>query len=509
MVTDFDDFTGPGEVEQWPQIGRGGHLRNERGEALVKVGNRHLRYHGGSDLWPFDGPYTGDPIHGMRGTWVHELTDTIDRDDDITDEFYAEGVRLGISYAKQYHIVEAWKALLAEQGWTPAHIEAIAVNDGWKVATNIDRVMSTTDGTLVVVDTKTASGYAKPGYLLQLAACVDAFPYNPTTGERGEWCAILDRDIVYLACDIAYLAWLPIGALIKADDDDPASWPTFTAFAVDLQPGRDLYDAINLVASTDVADVFQIAAPSTHGTAGVEQPAGVDVPSPSSTPAPPDTNGAVPPVGTSLDDLRTHVRNTWPPAEAKALAGHLQATGVDKTDPAAIRAAMVAVWYLHDVATVPAERPTAPTVAPPTTTGPPDEGNDVAPAIMAKLKADYMALDDASRSWIGEYFTEARRHRLEFTLKDNPTARRWAIVAGLVILADGFGNDDAVRACLHEAIGAEIAHAMSIGVGHALGTMNHTEADVFRDAAYSLVHDGRGMGFTDAGAAFLAPKAAA
>jgi hypothetical protein len=134
-------------AEQWPQIGRGGHLRNQHGEALVQMpgGKRLLRYHGGSDLWPFDGPYRGDPIHGERGQHVHDICEAVDRGQWPDTALIERGIELGLSRPKQNHIAQGWSDLLAAHGLTVIveHIEQVIVNDAHMVASNIDRVVST------------------------------------------------------------------------------------------------------------------------------------------------------------------------------------------------------------------------------------------------------------------------------------------------------------------------------------------------------------------------------
>lgn len=185
-----DDFTGPGTAETWPQLGRGGHLRNAKGQALVVApgGKRHHIYNGASD-WPLDAPYDGDPIHGERGTHVHELCDRADRGEPLDADFIAHGESLGITAAKQNYIHARWTVFLKAHGLTVTHVEAIVVNDTWRTASNIDRMVTCPDGTTRVLDIKSARNVVKVAYAVQLAgyAHEDCVPYDPATGERGTW----------------------------------------------------------------------------------------------------------------------------------------------------------------------------------------------------------------------------------------------------------------------------------------------------------------------------------
>ena len=175
----------PGPV--WPQIGRGGHLRNANGEALVLPAGkkRHLVYRGASDLWPFDGPYRGDPIHGERGTHVHSICDHADAGQPLDDEFVARGVELGISAELQAYIYARWMTFLKAHGFTVTAVEKIVVNDTLRVASNIDRIVAR-DGDEFVMDIKSGNGIVKAATCVQLAAYAhpDTVGYDPSTGER-------------------------------------------------------------------------------------------------------------------------------------------------------------------------------------------------------------------------------------------------------------------------------------------------------------------------------------
>ena len=191
MIPVADTFTTPGPVEVWPQLGRGGHMRNAKGEAIVSHpdGGKRVCQYDGASAWPFDKPYDGDPIHTHRGQLVHDICDRSDRNEPLDDEFLAHGVTLGISPALQHHIADRWQAFLKAHRLRVAYVELVVVNDAWRKASNIDRVVNCADGMARVLDIKSAASVAKVSYLVQLAtyAHPDCVPYDPATGERGTW----------------------------------------------------------------------------------------------------------------------------------------------------------------------------------------------------------------------------------------------------------------------------------------------------------------------------------
>lgn len=186
-----DDFTTPGSTEVWPQIGRGGHMRNAKGEAIVSHpdGGKRVRIYDGASDWCLDKPYDGDLIHGLRGTHVHDICDSADRGETLRDDFIAHGVTLGITFALQTYIYQGWLAFLAAHRLRVAYVELIVVNDAWRKASNIDRVVNCADGMARMLDIKSAANVVRVSYLVQLAtyAHESCVPYDPATGERGTW----------------------------------------------------------------------------------------------------------------------------------------------------------------------------------------------------------------------------------------------------------------------------------------------------------------------------------
>jgi len=464
VIAVVDDFTTPGPVEVWPQLGRGGHLRNAKGEAIVSHpdgGKRVCVYDGASD-WCLDKPYDGDPIHGHRGQLVHDICDRTDRGESLDDDFIAHGVTLGISPALQQHIATRWTVFLKTHGLRVAYVELVVVNDAWRKASNIDRVVNCADGVARVLDIKSAANVAKASYVVQLAtyAHESCVPYTPETGERGTWGDAIDRER-------AIIAHFPIGAAIRGDDVD------WTYIEVELAVGFEMGQAVaDLAASVAYKDAFS-------------QP------------------------------ITALVRPTPTFAEAKAIANAM--SGGERTrirgamvgsvpgDEAAFIAAVMLVHDFDDVVTEPAPR--APAIERPTSTLPtaPDEGDWVFSDAVIALEADYKGLDDVGRSWIGGIITDAQLAGLNFNPKGNPTTRRVHLLAALVKLRhvfagdESFDEDDTTRGCLAPIIGAELADAKGFSLGQLVGCCSAAEASRFRDMAACLAEGSASMVFTDAG----------
>jgi hypothetical protein len=140
-----------------------------------------------------------------RGTHIHLLCEYCDRGRDWTD-LYEAGEALGIPEALQTQIVDQWRQFRYRLGLTALAVEQTVVNDRWRLAGTLDRLdVSDRDhltafgvleaGVPFVGDIKTGGltigNDGQPNYWVkypvQLAAYVDAVPYDVETDERGEW----------------------------------------------------------------------------------------------------------------------------------------------------------------------------------------------------------------------------------------------------------------------------------------------------------------------------------
>jgi hypothetical protein len=141
-----------------------------------------------------------------RGTHVHKLLEREDQGHATTNALLDEGERLGIPADLQLHIVDQWFQFRRRLGLTALAVEQTVVNDRWRLAGTLDRLdVSDRDhltafgvleaGVPFVGDIKTGGltvgNDGQPNYWVkypvQLAAYVDAVPYDTETDERGEW----------------------------------------------------------------------------------------------------------------------------------------------------------------------------------------------------------------------------------------------------------------------------------------------------------------------------------
>jgi hypothetical protein len=147
----------------------------------------------------------GSSLAADRGTHIHLLLEVYDNGDEWRDHLEA-GELLGIPKELQRRIVMQWQTFRARLGLTALAVEQTVINDRWRLAGTLDRLdVSDRDhltaygvleaGVPFVGDIKTGGltvgNDGQPNYWVkypvQLAAYVDAVPYDVDTDERGEW----------------------------------------------------------------------------------------------------------------------------------------------------------------------------------------------------------------------------------------------------------------------------------------------------------------------------------
>ena len=216
----------------------------------------------------------------------------------------------------------------------------------------------------------------------------------------------------------------------------------------------------------------------------------------------PTTARNVPEMPATLDELRAEF-NTWTEPDRLAVAAFMTMHDVDTTDPEAVAEAMAAVRNFHDAVAAPVTRQTPDTTdrtSPTLPTGTPDEGPDIVlQSSIDILEAAYHNLDDAGRTFVNDVGAQARAAGLGFHMNldtgGRRTVRRWEIMRGLIALADGFDNDDAIRGCA-AAVNAEVADLMSFNWGHIVGHMGADDAATFANIAVALANGEASMRFT-------------
>jgi hypothetical protein len=148
----------------------------------------------------------GSSLAADRGTHIHLLLEHWDRSPLMPMALLDIGERLGIPTPLQIQIVHQWAAFRERLSLTALAVEQTVVNDRWRLAGTLDRLdvadrdILTAYGVLeagqpFVGDIKTGGltvgTDGQPNYWVkhsvQLAAYVDAVPYDTETDERGEW----------------------------------------------------------------------------------------------------------------------------------------------------------------------------------------------------------------------------------------------------------------------------------------------------------------------------------
>lgn len=213
-----DPFQDAGKSANTIEPGRGGFMRNGNGRPyiadpdgrLVGSGPRkglpaRIPYWSTSSFAqvvdsPFDPPTWGPSmLPADRGTHIHLLTERFDRRQSYKD-LIADGENLGITEAQQVAAVTAWARMLADNGLEVVAIEQPVVDDGWRCAGTLDRVVRLTRdlrfvldtgamvipaGTYVVLDLKT--GGLRKTAAVQVASYAASVPYDTAAETRGEW----------------------------------------------------------------------------------------------------------------------------------------------------------------------------------------------------------------------------------------------------------------------------------------------------------------------------------
>jgi hypothetical protein len=202
-----------------------------------------------------------------RGTHVHLLCEWCDRGRDWT-ELYEAGEALGIPEALQTQIVDQWRQFRFRLGLTALAVEQTVVNDRWRLAGTLDRLdVSDRDhltaygileaGVPFVGDIKTGGltvgNDGQPNYWVkypvQLAAYVDAVPYDTETDER------LPRE--HLDPRIALIYHYD---LARALNGELVDWQ---AIPVNVQAGREGGDLCRAAADFRTRrDLFAMPAPT-------------------------------------------------------------------------------------------------------------------------------------------------------------------------------------------------------------------------------------------------------
>ena len=126
----------------------------------------------------------------------------------------------------------------------------------------------------------------------------------------------------------------------------------------------------------------------------------------------------------------------------------------------------------------------------------PDDGGQADDASFAVLQARYLSLDPDARSWIQELTTEAMQALVSFHAKGLRTIRRFEILRGLISLCEARADDAETLRCVLASVIGDVAHFPAVTPGHALGSLDATDAAQFAQRA-GLMASGEALGSVD------------
>ena len=434
-----------------------------------------------------------------RGTHVHALTEDHDEERDWVQRAQA-GELVGIPLAVQQQAVTAWADFLAHHGLEVLAVEASCVDDTWRLAGTLDRILRCTRplrfrrvtgeiveipaSSVIVGDVKTSKKrLGRDGvvgwwqaYAIQIASYAQSVPYDTETEQRGTWPWPIDQTHA--------LILRPNVVEVLAGDADRVEWELIH---VDLVAGREHGGACVVAAKEweqrrDIFSVAQLDATQIAGEEGVDfsrdatpdsSPAQIAVSAPDTSPAPLRAGPGTPPT-TAVEPptLGADTASDAPPQERPA-SGPLVAEpedGVGRTVPEAAPASVCAV----EQPTAAGEPPQAPAAVlspanprPATEQAlsplrqaqadrarqnaeadakrrlhqPPGEGDDSDASTFASVEARYRQLDAIGQAWIKRLAADANAANVPFGAREVRTARRFSILTALTALA----RDEAKR----------------------------------------------------------------
>lgn len=354
-----------------------------------------------------------------RGTHAHALTEL----DDEGRDWLADAERgelLGIDTDTQTRLVEAWRRLLDVNELDVLAVELPVVNDTYRAAGTLDRIVrlrkplrfvlptgelvALDPGMVVVLDLKTGKtptdlGWWN-GYAAQIFLYASGNPYDVTNDTRQTWSHEAPSTRWGL------LAHVDVLAAIEGADDFAR------LMLVDLDAGRQACDIAK--AARQWANVTDIFGEPYEGTG-----------MPSAEPVP--------------------------------------------VEPSTLRQAQIE----RDVANRRAELRRQP---------PPDEGGPGDDSAFELLLQRFNELDGDRRAWVRHYCNTAEDLGVPFWPKGARTVRRFELIRGLIAFANNDANDADVRD-LAAVIRPDL-DGLGLPAGEMVGRFNHEDADVFARIAH-------------------------
>lgn len=383
-----------------------------------------------------------------RGTHWHALTEDHDSERDWVLRAEA-GQVLGIPAEIQHQAVEAWATFLADNGLEVLAVEASCVDDTWRLAGTLDRVLRCTKplrfrrvtgelveipaGTVVVGDVKTSNkradrngvvGYWQ-AYAIQIASYAQSLPYDTETETRGEWPWEIDQTHAVIL--------RPNVVEVLAGEAERVEWELLH---VDLVAGREhggrcVVEAKAWEARKDIFSVAQVR---------------------DETSAP----------STSPGDVEQVAAAVVVPEATTAAASPLRQAQIDRANAVALAEAKRRLRTI------------------------PEEGDMSTEHTFTILGNAFRRLPKAAQQWITHLSEEAEAAGVPFGSKVTKTARRYEILRALVHLAANEESDEHVREWL-AIVDPRIAQLGSVPLGHILGSLSAAEAATFAGLATGTI----------------------
>jgi hypothetical protein len=356
-----------------------------------------------------------------RGSHGHLLCELQDKTVAPTDEEYAAGEALGLKRHTQTNVIVAWGQMLADNGLKILAIEASCVDDQWRLAGTLDRIVRCTRplrfikadgeivdipvGTVLVLDIK--FGQTRRAHLVQVASYAQSVPYDTETETRGAWPWPISQDHALIA---------------HGDFGDDLLPPSFELVWVDLVAGREHGGQTVARAKewSTRADLWSVAQVEVEGN-----------------------EMGVPVLSTIAGE---GVGDTAPsPAPNPDVARDRNLLAIDPDQGADLSHAEYELLW-------------------------------------AKIRHEYDALPAAERAWVNEISSEATRRNLSFHTRRVQTERSYHIAKALITLATAGADDAIARELLAQVIG-DVAFSPHVTVGWLVGSLDVTQAVSFSHIA--------------------------
>jgi hypothetical protein len=422
-----------------------------------------------------------------RGTHGHELTEDHDTEADYIERI-TRGEDLGLPADVQHALVGAWAQTLDTFGFEILAVEATVVDDHWRQAGTLDRIVRLTRplrfvtalgeivelpaGWVGICDIKTGrlrldgNGFVSywQSYAVQCASYAQSVPYDPDTDTRGEWGFEIDQRW-------AIIAHLDIGSALDGE-------ATCRLVLVDLEAGR--HAGALCVAAREWErrnDVFSLVTGDLAVTVPVEQDAASGISAATAQPA----TGAAAPVATTesapgdgghrrralldryeaLDDddkRRFCARNDHP-------------DDLDAVERLLDRIEATAAHNPADTPGTAADRLPAPSS--------PDEGGPADPASVKALRERFATLPDEAQTWVNSLVAAGKAAGVSWSPGAAATVRRFELGRAVMAIASTDLNgqaEDVTRGLLGEATGREEVEQEALPLGAAIGSLGAAEA---------------------------------